>query len=859
MRRAGRGQVPGAAGAAVLLARLGGEARLYRAMFLEEIGKDYVRTARAKGLAEHVVLYRHVLRNALIPIITSAGSYLPYVFLGSLVFESFFGMPGLGAYVIEAIGKQDFAVVRTMVFVGSLLYIATYMLIDIAYTWVDPGCGWPEGKRDHAQVRAALDRRRHLAAGAALVAYVCACCAPETCAPPGAGVPRRAGAGLEHGAAAGLGSRCSTACTTGPAAAGPGARRAGLRHAHALAARCRAGRLVAAREPPTRGRWPTVGFTKESVWSTARCSAWRRAWQFGGAHLADPGASGCPTWLARLGPGWRRLGGALLAALLAVAAARAGAAAARWAATWGRIRAARPRGALACGAGHADACWPAGRPGHGAVGPYHLLGTDLTGNDVLYQTLKSIRTAFVIGTLATLATLPLAVVLGILAGYFRGWVDEVIQYLYTVLSSVPNVLLIAACVLMVQVFLDKHPELFETGAERADLKLFLLCAVLGLTGWAGLCRLLRGETLKLRELEYVQAARPSAWATRAHHGAAHLPQRGAPDADRHGARVLVADPLRGRAVYVGVGVDPSMNSFGGMINLARNEMSRDPVVWWSFASAFGFMVALVLAANLFADGVRDAFDPRARALFRQPRLRGQGAAPAGGLKPCSTSKTCKVELDADSRPGARHRRLSLSIERGETFALVGESGCGKSMTALALMRLLPDNGASPAASVRLAGGERHRRAGPARVAMRARARRPHRHDLPGARHQPEPGDARRPADRRGHRGAHAAARRGGARQGHRLAARVGIPEPERRIDDYPFRMSGGQKQRVMIAMTLAAEPDFLVADEPTTALDVTIQAQILDLLRDLQREHRMGLLLITHDLAVVAAWRTAWR
>jgi peptide/nickel transport system permease protein len=121
-----------------LLARLGTEARLYRAMFLEEIGKDYVRTARAKGMPEAVVLYRHVLRNALIPIVTSAGAYLPYVFLGSLVFESFFGLPGLGAYVIEAITKQDFAIVRTMVFVGSLLYIATYVLIDVAYTWVDP-------------------------------------------------------------------------------------------------------------------------------------------------------------------------------------------------------------------------------------------------------------------------------------------------------------------------------------------------------------------------------------------------------------------------------------------------------------------------------------------------------------------------------------------------------------------------------------------------------------------------------------------------------------------------------------------------------------------------------------------------
>jgi peptide/nickel transport system permease protein len=121
-----------------LLSRLGSEGRLYRAMFLEELGRDYVRTARAKGLGEPRVLFGHVLRNALIPILTSAGSYLPYVFLGSLVFESFFGIPGLGSYVIEAITGQDFAIVRSMVFVGSLIYIASYIVIDVAYTWVDP-------------------------------------------------------------------------------------------------------------------------------------------------------------------------------------------------------------------------------------------------------------------------------------------------------------------------------------------------------------------------------------------------------------------------------------------------------------------------------------------------------------------------------------------------------------------------------------------------------------------------------------------------------------------------------------------------------------------------------------------------
>jgi peptide/nickel transport system permease protein len=255
------------------------------------------------------------------------------------------------------------------------------------------------------------------------------------------------------------------------------------------------------------------------------------------------------------------------------------------------------------------------------MGHYHVFGTDRTGNDVLYQALKSVRTAFVIGALSTLATLPLALILGILAGYFKGWVDEAIQYVYTVLTSVPNVLLIAACVLMVQVFLDKHPELFETGAERADLKIFLLCVILGVTGWATLCRLVRGETLKLREADFVQAATAF--------GVSHARIMWRHIVPNVMHLVLISlvlsfsDLILYEAVltYVGVGVDSSMNSFGGMINLARSEMSRDPLVWWSFAAAFGFMVSLVLAANLFADGVRDAFDPRSRKL--RPQLLAQ--------------------------------------------------------------------------------------------------------------------------------------------------------------------------------------------------------------------------------------------
>jgi peptide/nickel transport system permease protein len=121
-----------------ILYQLGSEARLFRAMLLEEIGKDYVRTARAKGLSEAVVLFRHVLRNAWLPVLTHVGALLPYAFLGSIVFESFFGIPGLGTYVIDAIGAQDFAIVHTMVFLGSALYILAYLATDIAYTFVDP-------------------------------------------------------------------------------------------------------------------------------------------------------------------------------------------------------------------------------------------------------------------------------------------------------------------------------------------------------------------------------------------------------------------------------------------------------------------------------------------------------------------------------------------------------------------------------------------------------------------------------------------------------------------------------------------------------------------------------------------------
>jgi len=206
-------------------------------------------------------------------------------------------------------------------------------------------------------------------------------------------------------------------------------------------------------------------------------------------------------------------------------------------------------------------------------------------------------------------------------------------------------------------------------------------------------------------------------------------------------------------------------------------------------------------------------------------------------------------LDTDHGLVRAVEDLALSIERGETFALVGESGCGKSMTALSILRLLPDNGRVAEGAIRV---------GDVDVVQLPEARM---RDVRGRRVSiifQEPATSLNPVMKVGdqivevierHTSVKGAAAR---RKAIEWLTRVGIPEPARRVDDYPFQLSGGQKQRVMIAIALAAEPDLVIADEPTTALDVTIQKQILDLLRDLQAERGMAMLLITHDLGIVA-------
>ena len=326
--------------------------------------------------------------------------------------------------------------------------------------------------------------------------------------------------------------------------------------------------------------------------------------RFGGRHLADPAA--------RAGDLCRRVMGAIAAGVTLW-----------WVGLWLMRR---------CSARFRRYAWRelVGRESLAVVGMssvglgclivvapyYHVFGTDKVGNDVLFQALKGIRTGLVLCTVTTLITLPLAVVLGIAAGLCRGWIDDAIQYVYTTLASIPGVLLIAAAALTLDVQLARYTSM-ASAELRADFKLLALCGVLGLTGWTSLCRLLRAEVLKLRAVEFVTAAQA-------------LGVDGLSIAWRHLVPntlhlVIIATVLDFSSLvlaeavltYIDIGVDPNMDSWGNMINSARLDLAREPSVWWSLAAAGAFMFVLVLAVNVLADAVRDAFDPRLRVLPRR--------------------------------------------------------------------------------------------------------------------------------------------------------------------------------------------------------------------------------------------------
>ncbi|MBC8104765.1 MAG: ABC transporter permease [Cytophagales bacterium] len=224
----------------------------------------------------------------------------------------------------------------------------------------------------------------------------------------------------------------------------------------------------------------------------------------------------------------------------------------------------------------------------------HLLGTDLLGNDVLYQTLKGARTAVVVGGFTSLMSVPVALLLGLLAGYYGRRVDDAVQYTYTVLSSIPDLLLLIAILIML------GPGLTQ------------ICVALAVTNFVGLCRLVRGETLKHRDREYVRAAKALGVSDNRilwrHILPNLLPVVIISVTLGFSGLVLAESTLS----YLGVGVGQDVGSWGNMIDAARAELARDPIIWWNLSAASVALTLLALSLNLFGDALRDAIDPRLR-------------------------------------------------------------------------------------------------------------------------------------------------------------------------------------------------------------------------------------------------------
>jgi peptide/nickel transport system permease protein len=240
--------------------------------------------------------------------------------------------------------------------------------------------------------------------------------------------------------------------------------------------------------------------------------------------------------------------------------------------------------------------WTTGEPHPHPVKHVHILGTDGNGNDVLYMALRGCRTALIIAGLTSLLATPVALLFGLLAGYFGKRVDDAVQYTYTVLDSIPGILLLIALLMVM---------------GRGILQ---ICIAMGVTSWVNLCRLVRGETLKHREREYVRAARAlgvSPWAIMFRHILPNLLPIVLINVTISLSSLVLAEVF---LAYLGLGVQPGTGSWGSMIDSARLELAREPIIWWNLAAAFGTASLFVLALNLFGDALRDAIDPRLRGL-----------------------------------------------------------------------------------------------------------------------------------------------------------------------------------------------------------------------------------------------------
>lgn len=466
-------------------------------------------------------------------------------------------------------------------------------------------------------------------------------------------------------------------------------------------------------------------------------------------------------------------------------------------------------------------------------GRQHLLGTDELGRDVFSRLLVAARVSlfasFLAVGVAVIVGFPLGLIAGLRGGRFERWVMRISDGL----MAMPGLIIIIAVIAV-----------FGSSLTAAMI-------TLGVVLSPSILRIVRASALSVRQELFVDAARTLG--LRQHTIARRhvLPQVMPPLIVQVSLTWGIALLAEAGLSFLGLGVQPPQPSWGGMLARATSYIYQHPIL----VLPPGIAITLtVLALNLLGDGIRDEIGAGIRR--RRPRHRRMVVVPSGDSgSPTDASSVVDVRNLSIGFPNDDHEvtevvtDVSFEIQPGEIVGLVGESGCGKSVTALSLIGLVPHPGHVTAGSIRLDGNEIVGR--PDRVVRRLRG------PVVGLVFQ-DPMSSLDPSFTIGDQLAEplrlhlGLSRRHARRRAVELLEQVGIPDAPERVRAFPHEFSGGMAQRVMIAAALAANPRVLIADEPTTALDVTVQAEILDLLRTLAQERKMAVLLVTHDLGVIA-------
>ena len=475
---------------------------------------------------------------------------------------------------------------------------------------------------------------------------------------------------------------------------------------------------------------------------------------------------------------------------------------------------------------------------HRLTGPSagHWLGQDEYGRDVLSRIVWGARVSLSVAFSAAAAAAVIGTLLGLLGGYFRGVVELLTVRASEIVLCFPPLLLALLVV-----------TLLGPGAATLVLSLAILFA-------PGFARVAYAETLSARALDYVTAQQALGAPTARILARTLLPNIAPPLIVQFSLTVAAAMLLESGLSFLGLGVVPPSPSWGLMIRGARSAMEQAPLLlFWPCLALTG----TVLVLNLFCDRLRDALDPRGRASGKPGFLGRVLALPPAPQTPATPAllsvEGLTLQVLGPKGPVTVVRDVGFTLAPGETLAIVGESGSGKTLTGLAVMGLLPAAVTPVAGSIMLTGQD-----GVARDLLRLPE--PELRALRGrdlAMIFQDPSSSLNPLVRVGTQVAESL-RAHGTHDGVQdrvvaLLRQVGLPDPERAAVAYPHELSGGQRQRAMIAAAIANHPRLLLADEPTTALDVTVQAQILTLLAELKRaEGGMGMVFVTHNLAVVA-------